>query len=52
MKEVLRSHVLYVVMDTKFWEQSTTYHIDSHDKVKNCETLGGPGAGAERGEGP
>jgi type III restriction enzyme len=33
VKEVLRSHVHYVVMDTKFWEQSTTYHIDSHEKV-------------------
>jgi type III restriction enzyme len=34
VKEVLRSHVHYVVMDTKFWEQSSTYHIDSHKKVE------------------
>jgi type III restriction enzyme len=33
VKEVLRSHVHYVVMDTKTWEQSTTYYIDSHEKV-------------------
>jgi type III restriction enzyme len=33
VKEVLRSHVSYVVMDTKTWEQSSTFYIDSHDKV-------------------
>ena len=33
VKEVLRSHVHYVVMDTKTWEQSATYYIDSHEKV-------------------
>lgn len=33
VKEVLRSHVHYVVMDTKTWEQSSTYYIDSHKSV-------------------
>ena len=33
--EVLRSHVNYVVPDTKRWEQSTAYYIDKHnDKPK------------------
>lgn len=33
VKEVLRSHVHHVVMDTKTWEQSATYYIDSHKEV-------------------
>lgn len=33
VKEVLKSHVHYVVMDTKTWEQSTTFYIDSHPSV-------------------
>jgi type III restriction enzyme len=33
VKEVLRSHVHHVVMDTKTWEQSSTYYIDSHKEV-------------------
>jgi type III restriction enzyme len=31
--EVLRSHVNYVVPDTKRWEQSAAYHIDNHKSV-------------------
>lgn len=33
VKEVLHSHVNYIVMDTKRWEQSATYYIDSHKDV-------------------
>jgi type III restriction enzyme len=33
VKEILRSHVNYIVMDTRLWEQSATYYIDSHEKV-------------------
>jgi type III restriction enzyme len=31
--EVLRSHVNYVVPDTKRWEQSAAYYIDKHSDV-------------------
>jgi type III restriction enzyme len=31
--EVLRSHVNYVVPDTKRWEQSAAYYIDKHQAV-------------------
>ena len=30
---MLRSHVHYVVTETKTWEQSATYYIDSHEKI-------------------
>ena len=33
VKEVSRSHVSYVVADTKRWEQSAAYYIDSHPRV-------------------
>jgi type III restriction enzyme len=33
VKEVVHSHVNYIVADTARWEQSATYYIDSHDKV-------------------
>jgi type III restriction enzyme len=31
--EIARSHVNYVVPDTKRWEQSAAYYIDKHDAV-------------------
>jgi type III restriction enzyme len=31
--EVARSHLNYVVADTKTWEQSAAYYIDTHDAV-------------------
>ena len=31
--EVSRSHLNYVVADTKTWEQSAAYYIDTHDAV-------------------
>jgi type III restriction enzyme len=33
VREVLRSHVNYVVADTKVWEQSAAYFIDTHSRV-------------------
>lgn len=33
VREVIRSHVNYVVADTKQWEQSAAYYIDRHKKV-------------------
>lgn len=33
VREVLRSHVNYVVADTRQWEQSAAYFIDKHDGV-------------------
>jgi type III restriction enzyme len=33
VREVLRSHVNYVVADTKVWEQSAAYFIDTHPRV-------------------
>lgn len=33
VREVVKSHLNYVVADTKKWEQSATYYIDRHDAV-------------------
>jgi type III restriction enzyme len=33
VREVVHSHVNYVVADTKQWEQSATYFIDTHQEV-------------------
>ncbi len=33
MREVERSHVDFVVADTKVWEQTATYFIDRHPRV-------------------
>jgi type III restriction enzyme len=33
VREVLRSHVNYVVADTRVWEQSAAYFIDTHPRV-------------------
>ena len=33
-REVMRSHLNYVVMDTKKWEQTAAYHLDKHDAVR------------------
>lgn len=33
MREVAKSHVNYVVADTKQWEQSAAYLIDTNDSV-------------------
>ena len=32
--EIMKSHVNYVVADTKRWEQSAAYFIDTHDAVE------------------
>jgi type III restriction enzyme len=34
VREVIKSHLNYVVADTLRWEQSATYFIDSHPSVK------------------
>jgi len=34
VREVVRSHVNYVVADTKRWEQSAAYLIDTHPDVE------------------
>ena len=34
VREVVRSHVNYVVADTKKWEQSAAYLIDTHPNVE------------------
>jgi type III restriction enzyme len=34
VREVLKSHVNYVVADTRQWEQSAAYHLDSHPDVQ------------------
>jgi type III restriction enzyme len=34
VREVLKSHLNYVVADTKQWEQSAAYHIDRHAAVE------------------
>lgn len=34
VREVIKSHVNYVVADTRQWEQSTAYYIDCHDAVE------------------
>jgi type III restriction enzyme len=33
IREVVRSHVNYVVADTKKWEQEAAYHLDTHPAV-------------------
>jgi type III restriction enzyme len=33
VRDALHSHLNYVVMDTSRWEQSSSYYIDTHDKV-------------------
>jgi type III restriction enzyme len=33
VKEVVHSHLNYVVADTRIWEQAATYYIDNHDGV-------------------
>jgi type III restriction enzyme len=33
VREVIKSHLNYVVADTKKWEQSAAYYIDRHDGV-------------------
>jgi type III restriction enzyme len=35
VREVLNSHVNYVVADTKRWEQSAAYRIDTHPSVES-----------------
>lgn len=34
VREVVRSHLNYVVADTKVWEQSAAYILDTHPKVE------------------
>lgn len=34
VREVVKSHLNYVVADTKQWEQAAAYHIDRHDGVE------------------
>jgi type III restriction enzyme len=34
VKEVSRSHLNYVVADTKQWEQAAAYHLDGHKRVR------------------
>ena len=33
VREVVKSHVNYVVADTMLWEQSAAYHLDKHPRV-------------------
>jgi type III restriction enzyme len=33
VKEVVKSHLNYVVADTKQWEQAAAYHLDGHPRV-------------------
>jgi type III restriction enzyme len=35
VREVLKSHVNYVVADTRRWEQTAAYFIDTHPEVKS-----------------
>jgi type III restriction enzyme len=35
VREVLKSHVNYMVADTKVWEQSAAYSIDTHPAVRS-----------------
>jgi type III restriction enzyme len=35
VREVLKSHINYVVADTKRWEQSAAYYLDSSPKVRS-----------------
>lgn len=34
VREVIRSHLNFVVADTRQWEQAAAYHIDNHPAVK------------------
>ena len=34
VRETVHCHLNYVVADTKKWEQSAAYYIDTHDKVE------------------
>jgi type III restriction enzyme len=34
VREVIRSHLNYIVADTKRWEQSAAYYIDRHEAVE------------------
>lgn len=34
VREVIKSHLNYVVADTKSWEQTAAYHIDKHPAVE------------------
>ena len=33
MRDVVKSHLNYVVADTRAWEQQAAYYIDTHDRV-------------------
>jgi type III restriction enzyme len=43
VREVLKSHINYVVADTKVWEQSAAYFIDTHSKVHSFAKNAGLG---------
>lgn len=45
VREVQRSHVNYVVADTKVWEQSASYTIDTHPAVRAFVKNAGLGLG-------
>jgi type III restriction enzyme len=45
VREVEKSHVNYVVSDTKSWEQSATYYLDTHPRVKSFVKNAGLGLG-------
>ena len=35
VREIVKSHLNFVVADTKVWEQAAAYVIDTHDKVES-----------------
>jgi type III restriction enzyme len=43
VREVIKSHVNYVVADTRQWEQSAAYFIDRHDEVASFVKNAGVG---------
>jgi type III restriction enzyme len=43
VREVIKSHLNYVVADTKQWEQSAAYHIDRHPQVESFAKNAGLG---------
>lgn len=45
VREVVKSHVNYVVADTQRWEQSATYYIDTHPAVQSFVKNAGLGLG-------
>jgi len=45
VREVLNSHVNYVVADTKRWEQSAAYVLDTHNEVESFVKNAGLGFG-------